>query len=95
MNDDNDFSCFRKTINFMQLHVVFGESSLRKKNDSSAFDELGRLGEEIDLISAEKNPVPEMPGRETKRKKKTSIEPRIQYATGREKNIPTARLRSR
>ena len=48
-----------------------------EKNDASAFDELGRLGEEMDFI----NSVPEKPGRGTKGEKRTSTEQRKQYAT--------------
>lgn len=51
-----------------------------EENDSSAFDELGKLGEEMDLTPMERDSISGKQG--TKSEKKTSLtEQRIQYAT--------------
>lgn len=51
-----------------------------EENDSSAFDELGRLGDELDLTSVEKDSISGKKGANSE-KKKSLTEQRIQYAT--------------
>ena len=52
-----------------------------EENDSSAFDELGRLGEEMDFISVEKVSSSGKQGKRSRSEKIKSTEKRIQYAT--------------
>lgn len=52
-----------------------------EENDSSAFDELGKLGEELDLTSVEKDSISEKQGTKSEKRKKSVTEQRIQYAT--------------
>ena len=52
-----------------------------EENESSAFDELGKLGEDMDFISEENSSYPGKLGKRTKSAKKKSPEERIHYAT--------------